>query len=64
MVGTLLYLLLLALLLTFTLAIVLLPVIAIGFYFWNWKLPRARPHSRALVDPAEPLLCGLENSNG
>jgi hypothetical protein len=62
MAGTFLYLLLLAVLLTIMLAIVLLPVMAIGFYFWNWKLPRAR--RRALVGPGEPLLCRLENSNG
>jgi hypothetical protein len=62
MAGTFLYLLLLAVLLTFMLAIVLLPVMAIGFYFWNWKLPGTR--RRTLVEPGESLLCRLENSNG
>jgi uncharacterized protein HemY len=61
MAGTLLFLLLLVLLLFFLLAIVLLPVMAIGYYFWKWQLPRAR--RRALVEPSEPLLRRLENSN-
>jgi uncharacterized protein HemY len=61
MVGTLLYLLLAVLLLTFLLAIVLLPVMAIGFYFWKWRLPRSR--RGALMQPSQPLLCRLENSN-
>lgn len=62
MVGTLLFLLLLVVMLLVLLAIVLLPVMAIGFYFWKWQLPNT--HRRTLVQPGQPLLCRLENSNG
>lgn len=62
MTGTLLYLLILVLLLAVGLTIVLLPVVAIGFFFWNWKLPHARRGT--LVQPREAFLRGLENSNG
>jgi hypothetical protein len=62
MAETVLYLLLLVLLFMFLVAIVLLPAVAVGYYFLKWKLPRLR--RGALVKPGEPLLCGLENSNG
>jgi hypothetical protein len=62
MAGTVLYLLLLALLFICLIAVVLLPAIAVGCYFLKWKLPRVG--RAALVEPGEPLLCGLENPNG
>lgn len=61
MVGTALFLLMLVLLMLVLVAIVLLPVMAVGYYFWKWELPGTR--RGALVQPSEPLLCRLENSD-
>jgi hypothetical protein len=62
MAGTVLYLLLLALLFICLIAVAIFPAIAVGWYFLKRKSSRVR--RAALVEPGEPLLCGLENPNG